>query len=174
MSRTVVATLDALERAAGTLVATSPWLAVPQATIDAFAAATGDAQWIHVDRERARRESPYGTTVAHGFLTLALLPSLVEAAIAFPAAAVAVNYGFDRVRFIGPVPSDAEIAGAFALERVERVAGGADATWRVEVRVRGREKPALAAVWLTRILVSSAPRAAERRNAEAHPQRDGA
>ncbi len=121
--------------------------------IDDFAELTGDRQWIHLDAERARRESPYGTTVAHGFLTLSLLSTLIQGTLGFPFARASINYGFDRVRFLAPVPAGSAIRGVFALASVRRNAGGADIAWNAEVELRDAAKPALAATWLSRVIV---------------------
>ncbi len=148
--------LAALERAVGEPPLCSPWLTVTQAMIAEFAELTGDRQWIHLDAERARRESPYGTTIAHGFFTLSLLSTLIQRTLAFPLASATINYGFDRVRFIAPVPAGAALRGAFVPLSVRRNDGGADIAWSVEVELRGGGKPALAATWLSRLLVPPA------------------
>jgi acyl dehydratase len=150
------ADLDALERAVGAPALRSGWLTVTQAMIDDFAALTGDRQWIHVDAERARRESPYGTTIAHGFLTLSLLSTMIQQTLAFPFASASINYGFDRVRFLAPVPAESALRGAFTLASLRRNAAGADIAWSVEVELRNSPKPVLAATWLSRVLVSPA------------------
>ena len=141
-----------LQRVRGERVGVSAWFTVTQPLVDEFARITNDRQWIHVDPERARRESPYGTTIAHGFLTLSLLSSMIEECIAFPTARMGFNYGFDRVRFVAPVPVGADIRGTFTLEDVREIENGADLTWRVEVEIRDASKPALAALWLTRVI----------------------
>ncbi len=141
-----------LERSRGERVGESAWTPVTQAMVDAFAEITSDRQWIHVDPERARLESPLGGPVAHGFLTLSLLSSFIAQCVRFANARLSLNYGFDRVRFVSPVPVGAEIRGAFTLEDVRPVEGGAQLTWRADVQVRGSEKPAVSALWLTRVL----------------------
>ncbi|MEO7038985.1 MAG: MaoC/PaaZ C-terminal domain-containing protein, partial [Candidatus Elarobacter sp.] len=103
MQRTVFSTLVDLERARGRRVGESAWHTVAQELIDGFAQVTGDYQWIHVDPARARRESPLGTTIAHGFLTLALLPAMIAECVSFPTARLSLNYGFERIRFVAPV-----------------------------------------------------------------------
>jgi acyl dehydratase len=145
-----------LQQARGERIGASGWLTVTQAMIDDFAALTNDRQWIHVDPERARRESPLGTTIAHGFLTLSLLSSMIEQCVSFPTARAGYNYGFDRIRFAAPVPVNAQIRGVFAIENVRPIEGGADVTWRVSVEVRDAPKPALIATWLTRTLFRAA------------------
>ena len=150
MQRAVFSSVADLERVRGERVGESDWLTVTQELIDDFARVTNDEQWIHVDPERARRESPMGTTIAHGFLTLSLLPSMVAQCISYPTARMSLNYGFDRLRFVSPVPAGSEIRGVFAVDEVRRIEGGAQTTWRVEVEVRGAARPALAALWIGR------------------------
>ena len=96
----------------------SEWHQVTQERIDEFAEATGDRQWIHVDRARAAVESPFKTTIAHGFLTLSLASSLIRSALQFDGARMAINYGLNRVRFMAPVPSGSRVRGRFALASV--------------------------------------------------------
>jgi acyl dehydratase len=144
-------TPDDLLRARGEQIAESGWHAVTQERVDAFARLTHDAQWIHVDVERAQRESPFGGTVAHGFLTLSLLSAMAGECIALPPAKLAVNYGFDRVRFVAPVPVGAEVRARFAVEDAQLVEGGMQITWGVEMEIRDHPKPALAALWLARL-----------------------
>ncbi len=152
MQRAVFANVAELEAARGTRVGASAWFTVSQALIDEFARVINDPQWIHIDPERARRESPLGTTIAHGFLTLSLLSTLIAECVSMPTARMSLNYGFDRVRFVSPVPSGAQIRGVFTLEDVRPIPGGAQATWRAEVEVRDAPRPALSALWLTRAL----------------------
>jgi acyl dehydratase len=147
-----ITALDQLEALRGTTVE-SDWLTIDQATIAAFADVTNDHQWIHLDTARAAAESPYGTTVAHGFLTLSLLPSLLSQCAPFRCAMI-LNYGFDRIRFIGPVPSGSRVRGLFTLGDVQRSDdASATLTWQVEVTVEGAKRPALAAIWLQRAYV---------------------
>ncbi len=136
----------------GQRVGESAWRTVTQELVDDFARVSGDHQWIHVDPERARRESPLGTTIAHGFLTLSLLSSLSAEVISMQNARFGLNYGFDRVRFVAPVPVGSEIRGTFAIEGVRAIDSGAQITWRAEVEMRGAPKPALSALWLTRVV----------------------
>jgi acyl dehydratase len=154
MSESTITAFDdlaALEAAVGKGPYLSPWITITQAMIDEFAELTRDPQWIHLDAERAKRESPYGTTIAHGFLTLSLLSWMIGETIAFPNAKMGVNYGFERVRFISAVPSGAELQGAFTLQEVKPADSGVQCAWAVEMRIRGAAKPALAAVWLSRM-----------------------
>jgi acyl dehydratase len=128
----------------------SRWMAVSQERIDAFAKVTEDEQFIHVDPERAA-ETAFGGTVAHGFLTLSLLSAMAYSALPkIEGAAHGVNYGFDRVRFVRPVPSGSRVRGRFTLRgATPRSAREWQLTYDVSVEIEGGEKPALAATWLT-------------------------
>src|SRR5581483_9804379 len=121
-----------------------------QARIDQFADATGDHQWIHVDRERAEAETPFKATIAHGFLTLSLISALLRQAIRFDGMRMAINYGLNRVRFLSPVPSGSRIRGRFTLASVEPKDDALQATWSVIVEREGAEKPCCAAEWIVR------------------------
>jgi acyl dehydratase len=156
MERAVFSSISDLERVRGERVGESSWLTVTQELVNEFARLTNDEQWIHVDPERARRESPLRTTIAHGFLTLSLLSSFIEQCVSFPTARFGLNYGFERVRFVSPVPVGSEIRGVFGVEDVRPIEGGAQVTWRAEIEVRGAAKPALSALWLTRTLFAQA------------------
>lgn len=129
----------------------SPWLDMPQPAIMQFAELTGDRQWIHTDPERARADSPYGGTIAHGFHTLAMITQMMARTIG-PAsgARLGVNYGLNKVRFPAPVPAGSRVRGRMTLARVEPVEGGLQATWSVLVERDGGEKPCCAAEWLVR------------------------
>jgi acyl dehydratase len=127
------------------------WFAVTQELIDGFAELTGDRQWIHVDTERARSESPFGATVAHGFLTVALLSGLVSEAVDVRAdCKLRVNYGFNRLRFPAPVTAGAKIRARVTPNAVRDVEGGIEIAWGVVVEIENQSKPALAAEWLVR------------------------
>jgi len=129
----------------------SEWLEVTQDLIDGFATLTGDRQWIHVDQERARRESPFGATVAHGFLTVALLSRLLSQAVAVEMESkLRVNYGFNRLRFPAPVPSGSRIRARVTPNAVRDFDDGIEIAWGVVVEVENQAKPALAAEWLVR------------------------
>ncbi len=158
MPQTVFSSVADLERMRGQRVGESAWRTVTQELVNDFAEVIDDHQWIHVDPERARRESPLGTTIAHGFLTLSLLSSLIAEVVSMQNARFGLNYGFERVRFVSPVPVGSEIRGTFAIEDVRRVDNGAQITWRAEVEVRGAHKPALAALWLTRVVFAESGR----------------
>ena len=137
----------------GREVGAGDWVEVSQARIDLFAEATGDRQWIHTDAERAARESPFGRTVAHGFLTLSLLSELWGKAIRVGGVRLGVNYGLNRVRFVAPVPAGARVRGRFVLSALEEVEGGVQAAWGVTVEREGRDKPCCVAEWLVRYYV---------------------
>src|SRR4051812_37234400 len=115
----------------------SDWRAITQKDIDTFADATGDHQWIHVDAKRAAAETPFKSTIAHGFLTLSLISTLIRSAVQFEHLRMAINYGSNRVRFVSPVPSGARIRGRFTIGTVEDVAGGIQATWNAIVEREG-------------------------------------
>jgi acyl dehydratase len=144
-------TLDELRNHIGEELGVSPWHQITQQQIDQFAAITGDYQWIHIDPQRAARESPYGTTIAHGFLTVALLSQLINESVTIEGGyKLRVNYGFNRLRFTGAVPAGSHIRGRFTLQSVKDVEGGVELTWLSTVEVEGRDKPALVAEWLGR------------------------
>ena len=129
----------------------SPWREVTQDMIAQFAEVTGDRQWIHVDAERARRESTHGTTIAHGFLTLSLISRLLRDAVGTVSGTrMAINYGLNKVRFPAPVPSGSRVRGRCTLQAVEPIEGGVQATWNVLVERDGSSKPCCAAEWLVR------------------------
>ena len=131
----------------------SGWRVIDQERIDLFARATDDPQWIHTDPDRAAT-GPFGTTIAHGFLTLSLTVPLFEDALpALDGYALTVNYGLNRVRFTAPVPVGSRIRGRFRVERVEQVTGGEQATVTVTIEREGHEKPACVAEALFRFLV---------------------
>jgi len=144
--------LEQLRTLAGQEVGATGWLVVDQRMIDAFAEATGDRQWIHVDRERAKTESKYGRTIAHGFLTLSLLSRLSNEAVEVRGDfGMRINYGLNRVRFPAPVPEGSRIRARLALQELRDVEGGHQITWLVTVDVEGSDKPALVAEWLIRL-----------------------
>ncbi|MBS3732480.1 MAG: MaoC family dehydratase [Desulfobacterales bacterium] len=145
MARVQFQTIDELRGHIGEEIAVGNWAAVTQDQINLFAEATGDYQWIHLDRQRAAAESPYGTTVAHGFLTLSMIPRFMEETVAFPPAKMSVNYGLNRVRFAAPVPAGSKIRPRVTLRDVKDIAGGAQIYWRVVIEVEGSEKPACVA-----------------------------
>ena len=143
--------IEDLRASIGREAGVSEWLTVTQELIDRFAELTGDSQWIHVDTKRARRESPFHATVAHGFLTVALLSSLVSQAVALDIdSKLRVNYGFNRLRFPAPVPSGSRIRARVTPNAVREIEGGVEIAWGIVVEVENQLKPALAAEWLVR------------------------
>jgi acyl dehydratase len=150
--------LNDLPRHVGREVAVSDWFAISQPIIDEFAEATRDAQWIHVDTERAARESPFldsegrPSTVAHGFLTLSLLTMFIENCVRITGARAGLNVGFDRVRFVSPVPAGTWVRGRFTLARATRLVDGMQLHWDVVLERHGQERPALVAEWVTRLV----------------------
>jgi acyl dehydratase len=148
--------MTAFRELVGKELGPSAWLEVPQARIDAFARATDDPQWIHVDRERAAA-GPFGRTIAHGFLTLSLcVPMLYE--VLPPTGGMVVNYGIDRVRFPAPVPAGGRVRGRFTVRSVEEAAGGVRTTIDAIVHCEGVEKPVCVAE-LVLLALPAAPHA---------------
>jgi len=129
----------------GRELAPGDWLTVDQAMIDAFAEATGDRQWIHIDPERAKRELPGGRTIAHGFLTLSLLPRLAQSVLAIRGRAHTLNYGSNKVRFTAPVPSGSRIRLHVTVKAVEPVQSGVRLILENRIEIEGETKPALVA-----------------------------
>ncbi len=142
-------TLAGLQALVGENLGTSDWLTVDQARIDLFAQATGDHQWIHTDPVRAA-SGPFGTTVAHGFLTLSLVPLLFDSGFAIDDVKMGVNYGLNRVRFTNPVPAGGRVRGHFKLLAYERLEGGAQMTVQVSIELEGSAKPACVAETVAR------------------------
>ena len=134
----------------GREVATSDWLVITQDRINAFADATGDHQWIHVDSGRARAETPFGATIAHGFLTLSLLSALMRDAVTVDGPRMTLNYGLNRVRFVSPVPSGSRIRARVALATIDDMGDSIQATWGVTIEREGGDKPAVVAEWIVR------------------------
>jgi acyl dehydratase len=147
----VIEDLDDLKSFAGQEIGVTDWLVVTQERIQQFAEATEDRQWIHVDPERAKRESPYHTTIAHGFLTLSLLSFLMKQAFQIKSGVrMAVNYGSNRVRFPSPVPANSKIRARFMLLALKEVSNALEAVFSVSVETEGAEKPCCAAEWIIR------------------------
>ena len=140
-----VETPEDLDGYVGQALGVSDWVEVSQARIDQFAEATGDHQWIHVDPARAAKELPGGATIAHGFLTLSLLPMLSASTYSVRHKSRGVNYGSNKVRFTSPVPSGSRVRGHFTLVACETVEGGRRLTTSVSVEIEGAERPALVA-----------------------------
>lgn len=150
MARVAFGNLEELAAKVGQEVVVSDWLEVTQERIDLFAEATGDHQWIHVDAERARRESPFGTTIAHGFLTLSLMSHFLNSSLEFGNSKMGVNYGCNRLRFTAPVKAGSRLRARFKLKEFQRIDGGVQMIWDVAMECEGREKPVLVAEWVGR------------------------
>ncbi|BCQ26661.1 MaoC family dehydratase N-terminal domain-containing protein [Caballeronia sp. NK8] len=146
-----IATIDEF---VGTELGVSEWVVVDQARIDAFAQCTGDTQWIHLNEERAKRESPFGGTIAHGYLTLSLLATLaIDVGLIPPDASAALNYGLDKVRFMTPVRSGSRVRSRVVLTSVERKSDGRMLVRTDnELQIEGEDKPALIAQTLVMII----------------------
>lgn len=147
----IYAGIDELAGAEGDSLGTTEWLTVDQARIDTFADATGDHQWIHTDPERAAT-GPFGGTIAHGLLTLSLLPVLTHQLYRVDNVKMAVNYGFDKVRFAEPVPAGARVRATSTLTSVSPVKGGMQATMTTTIEVEGSAKPACIAESIARFV----------------------
>ncbi|KVC51837.1 MaoC family dehydratase [Burkholderia diffusa] len=139
----LISTAQELHERVGAEPLASGWIEIDQRRVDRFADATGDHQWIHVDPERARCESPFGGPIAHGFLTLSLIPALMTDAMRFEQK-MGVNYGLNRVRFLKPVPVGASVRALFAVkEATEAARGGVQVTWSVSMQVERPDVPLL-------------------------------
>ena len=140
-----VNSLDELRTLAGQEVFVTDWVLLSQRHIDLFAEASGDFQWIHVDVARAQKESPYGNTIAHGFLTLSLLGQFYAKHVSLPFCDMGLNYGLNKVRFTSPVVAGSRLRGRFVLARLDDIAGGVQLSFAVTLEVEGQERPALVA-----------------------------
>jgi acyl dehydratase len=140
-----VNSLDELRTLSGQEVFVTDWVQLSQRHIDLFAEASGDFQWIHVDVARAQKESPYGNTIAHGFLTLSLLGQFYAKHVSLPFCEMGLNYGLNKVRFTSPVVAGSRLRGRFVLARLDDIAGGVQLTFAVTLEVEGQERPALVA-----------------------------
>jgi len=141
-------TVDELMHCVGQDVSTSDWITLDQERINQFAVATGDHQWIHTDPVRAS-QGPFKSTIAHGFLTLALIPEMIRTALEFPSSSMAINYGLNKVRFTNPVPVNSKLKGQFHLLEVETLKDsktqsdiGFQMIWRITIEQEGATKPA--------------------------------
>jgi acyl dehydratase len=146
-----ITSIEELRSLAGSEVAVGDWFEVTQDRINHFAEATGDHQWIHLDVERAKKESPYGATIAHGFLTLSLLSYLMSQTVRINIPIkMGINYGLNRVRFPSAVPSGSKVRARATLQSVEDIPGGRQLVWNVTVEREGGDKPCCVAEWLVR------------------------
>lgn len=151
MPALVIETPDALKEYVGKEIGVSDWLVVTQERINQFAEATEDPQWIHVDRDRAKRESPFGETIAHGFLTLSLMSRLIKDLIQISSGTrLTINYGLNRVRFPSPVREGSKIRGHFTLVSFQDRGEAQEAVLDVCIECEGSDKPCCAAEWVVR------------------------
>jgi len=134
----------------GREIATSDWMVVSQDRINAFADTTDDHQWIHVDAERARAETSFGTTIAHGFLTLSLTSALLRNAVRIDGPRMTLNYGLNRVRFVSPVPSGSRIRARIAVGKVDDLEDSTQVIWNITIEREGSDKPCVVAEWIGR------------------------
>src|SRR3712207_7443476 len=150
MAQTTADGIEGVLALVGQHLGHSDWVEISQERVDRFAAATGDAQWIHVDPERARRESPFGGPVAHGYLTLSLLPWLVAQIVETTGFRMGVNYGTEKVRFPSPVPVGARARAGATLESATPFDGGVQLNLGVTIHIEGQTKPAMVATVVSR------------------------
>jgi len=145
-----IKSLDELKSLIGQEVAISDWLSMPQERINQFADATNDHQWIHLDAVRAKQESPFRNTIAHGFLTLSLLTAVMQNAIHLSYAKMALNYGLNKVRFPAPVPVNSRLRGRIKLQQIDDIKDGAQMIWEITLEREGSSKPVCVAEWIVR------------------------
>jgi acyl dehydratase len=145
---------QALKEFVGAEIGVTEWFRLTQERIDQFALATEDRQWIHLDRARASKESPYGGTIAHGFLTLSLISRFVHEVMRIESGVrLAVNYGLNRVRFPAAVPAESRIRARVGLLAFKEIADSVEATYSIAVEIEGAEKPGCVAEWIVRYYV---------------------
>src|SRR4051794_2770774 len=142
--------MDEVQQLKGTEVGVTDWFAVSQDRINMFASATEDDQWIHTDPVRAEEASPYGTTIAHGFLTLSMISYLSRNILSVEGVRLRINYGLNKVRFPNAVKAGARIRGRFVLQEVADIARGIETTFAVTIEVEGSTKPCCVAEWIVR------------------------
>ncbi len=147
---TTTTTMAELPGLVGTELGTSDWYEVTQEAVNKFADATADHQWIHIDVERAKNESPFGGPIAHGFLTLSLLVPLVAQVLTVTDQKMGVNYGLNKVRFPAPVPVGSKVRASVTLQSVDQVAGGLQNVLAVTIEREGGDKPVCIAEWVVR------------------------
>lgn len=150
MTGGLVTAVADLKHHAGREIAVTDWLEMTQERVQQFADATGDHQWIHLDRERAARESPYSTTIAHGFLTLSLVSRFMQEAVRITGLRMAINYGLNRVRFPAAVKVGSRIRARIALNSVRDVTDAVEAVYSITIEGEGLDKPCCVAEWVAR------------------------
>lgn len=145
-----IASLAELKQLEGTALPPSSWITITQEMVNSFADATRDFQWIHVDPERAKRESPFKTAIAHGFMSVSLLSAMIEEVVQISSASMGVNYGLNKVRFPQPVPVGSQLRLHAKVLKIDNVGrNGVKITWDCTVEINGTEKPACVAEWVT-------------------------
>jgi acyl dehydratase len=152
---TEIPDFSTLQQRLGQEIAVSDWFEMPQDRISQFAETTEDRQWIHVDAGRAAAESPYRTTIAHGFLTLSMVSALLRNAIRLPPQRLGINYGLNRVRFMAAVPSESRIRGRFVPSEMKEIEGGYQVVWTITIEREGSERPCCVAEWIVRYLAAA-------------------
>jgi acyl dehydratase len=153
MAAVVLDNLHSLKEFAGREVGVTEWFSITQERIERFAEATEDRQWIHVDRERASKESPYGTTIVHGFLTLSLVSRFLKEVVQIRSGVhLAVNYGLNRVRFPFPVRAGSKIRARIGLLSLKQLSETVEATFSVAMEVENADKPCCVAEWVVRYI----------------------
>ncbi len=155
MAAVEVQGVEGMQALVGRLIGPSEWRLISQKDIDAFAQLSGDDQWIHVDVEKAKAESPFGTTIAHGNLTLSLVDGFRKELIASTGFALGVNYGWDRIRFPAPVPVDSRVRGRAEVVSVEEVGDWWQVITRFTLEVEGNEKPCFVGDSVTRVMAAT-------------------
>ena len=150
MAQTTVSGIEGVQGLVGQHLGWSDWVTVTQEQVNQFADATGDHQWIHVDPERAAKESPFGGAIAHGYLTLSLVPMLVPQIISTTGFRMGVNYGTEKVRFPAPVPVGSRVRAGATVDSVTPIDGGVQMVMTVTVEVEGASKPSMVATTVTR------------------------
>jgi acyl dehydratase len=150
MAQTTVDGIEGVQALIGQHLGTSDWVEITQEQVNRFAEATGDHQWIHTDPERAAKESPFGGPIAHGYLTLSLLPMLATQIVEFTGFRMTVNYGTEKVRFPAPVPVGSRVRGSAVLDSAEPIDGGVHVLITLTVEIEGGSKPAMVATAVTR------------------------
>ena len=150
MTKKIFTDIQSIKDCLGQVVSTSQWYEITQEKVNAFADATGDHQWIHIDPIRAKTEYPYGTTIEHGFFTLSLVAKFSGECVGNDQIKMAINYGSNKVRFPAPVKVGSFIRAHFKLDEIEEIAGGVQVQWEVTIEVQNQDKPACVAHTLTR------------------------
>ena len=159
--------LAALKTYEGKTLPPTEWIRVTQKMVNAFAEATLDFQWIHIDVERAKKESPFKAPVAHGFMSIALASKFLEMAVAVQSLKMGVNYGLNKVRFTNAVPAGALIRGRVGIKEYKEIKGGARYTMDIVFEIKGQERPACVAEWIGQAYAAPAQKVEEAPKVEA-------